>query len=167
MNLKRTNWRLQPVQCHWVKNAESTLDDCCHFVQRYSDVIKNTMSSQITGVSIVCSSVCSGVGQRKHQSSTSLAFVRGNHRWPVDSPNKGPVTRKVFPFDDVIMGYSPHNKCNTAQTRYWIRVDSQYEFTAVFSWCIWHPVLLGHALWRVTYTRKHTRMAKIWFVTKY
>ena len=33
----------------------------------------------------------------------SLAFVRGFHRWPVNSPHKGPVTRKMFPFDDVIM----------------------------------------------------------------
>ena len=31
------------------------------------------------------------------------AFVRGIHRWPVNSPHKGPVTRKMFPFDDVIM----------------------------------------------------------------
>ena len=46
--------------------------------------------------------VCSGADQRKHQSSASLAFVRGIHRWPVNSPHKGPVTRKMFPFDDVI-----------------------------------------------------------------
>ena len=39
----------------------------------------------------------------KHQSSVSLAFVRGIHRWPVNSPHKWPVTRKMFPFDDVIM----------------------------------------------------------------
>ena len=44
----------------------------------------------------------SGVDQRKHQSSASLAFVRGIHRRPVNSPHKGPVTRKMFPFDDVI-----------------------------------------------------------------
>ena len=44
-----------------------------------------------------------GGDQRKHQSSASLAFVRGIHRWPVNSPHKGPVTRKMFPFDDVIM----------------------------------------------------------------
>ena len=37
------------------------------------------------------------------QSSASLAFVRGIHRWPVNSPYKWPVTRKMFPFDDVIM----------------------------------------------------------------
>ena len=66
-----------------------------------------TMASQITNVSIVCSTVCSGEDQRKHQSSASLAFVMGNHQWPVDSPHKGPVTRKMFPFDDVIMILTP------------------------------------------------------------
>ena len=25
------------------------------------------------------------------------------HRWPVNSPHKGPVTWKIFPFDDVVM----------------------------------------------------------------
>ena len=41
--------------------------------------------------------------QRKHQSSTSLAFVRGINRSPVNSLHKKPVTRKMFPFDDIIM----------------------------------------------------------------
>ena len=63
----------------------------------------NAMASQITCVSIVCSTVCSGTDQRKHQSSASLAFVRGIHRWPVNSLHKEPVTRKMIPFDDVIM----------------------------------------------------------------
>ena len=49
-----------------------------------------------------------GFAQRKHQSSASLAFVRGIHRWPVDSPHKGPVTRKMFPFDDVIKNWIVH-----------------------------------------------------------
>ena len=40
---------------------------------------------------------------KKYQSSASLAFMRGIYRWPVDSPHKGPVTRKMFPFNDVIM----------------------------------------------------------------
>ena len=69
----------------------------------YSDVITGAMASEITGVSIVCSSVGLGADQRNHQSSLSLAFVRGIHRWPVNSPHKGPVTRKMFPFGDVIM----------------------------------------------------------------
>ena len=62
-----------------------------------------TVASQITSLTIVYSSFHSGAHQRKHQSSASLAFVRGIHRWPMNSPHKGPVTRKMFPFDDVIM----------------------------------------------------------------
>ena len=69
----------------------------------YSDVIMSAIESQITSVSIVCITVCPGTDQRKHQISAPLAFVRGIHRWPVNSPHKGPVTRKTFPFDDVIM----------------------------------------------------------------
>ena len=72
-------------------------------IVHYSDVIMSAMASQITCVPIVYSAVCSGTDQRKHQSSASLALVRGIHRWPVNSPHKGPVTRKIFPFDDVIM----------------------------------------------------------------
>ena len=69
----------------------------------YSDVIMGAMASQITSLTIVYSTVYSGADQRKHQSSASLAFVRGIHRWPVYSPHKWPVTRKMFPFDDVII----------------------------------------------------------------
>ena len=69
----------------------------------YNDVIMGTMASPIASLTIVNSTIYSGANQRKHQSSASLAFVRGIHRWPVNSPDKGPVTRKIFPFDDVIM----------------------------------------------------------------
>ena len=58
---------------------------------------------QITSLTIACSTVYSGADQRKHQNSASLSFVRGIHRRPVNFPQKGPVTRKMFPFDDVIM----------------------------------------------------------------
>ena len=63
----------------------------------------SAMASQITSLTIVYSNVYSGTDQKKYQSSSSLAFVRGIHRWPVNSPHKGPVTRKMFPFDNVIM----------------------------------------------------------------
>ena len=66
----------------------------------------NVLASQITGVSTVYSAVHSGTDQRKHQSSASLAFVRGIRRWPVNSPHKGPETRKLFSFDDVIFTQS-------------------------------------------------------------
>ena len=71
----------------------------------YTDVIMGAMASQITSLTIVYSTVYSGADQRKYQSSASLAFVKGIHRGPVNSPHKWPVTRKMFPFDDVIMCY--------------------------------------------------------------
>ena len=57
----------------------------------------------ITSLTNVYLTIYSDVDQRKHQSSASLDFVRGIHRGPVNSPHKWPVTRKMFPFDDVIM----------------------------------------------------------------
>ena len=61
----------------------------CHGSFYYCDVIMGAMLSQIISVLIVYSTVCSGSDQRKHQSSASLAFVRGIHRGPVNSPHKG------------------------------------------------------------------------------
>ena len=66
----------------------------------YSDVIMGAMAAQITSLTFVYSTVYSVANQRKHQSPASLAFVPGIHRWPVNSPHKRPVTRKMFPFDD-------------------------------------------------------------------
>ena len=72
---------------------------CVH----YDDVIMGTIASQITSLAIVYSIVYSGADLSKHQSSTSLAFVWVIHRGPVNYPHKWPVTRKIFPFDDVII----------------------------------------------------------------
>ena len=72
---------------------------CSH----YNDVILSAMASQITSLTIVYSNVYSGADQRKHQSSASLASVRGIHRWPANSTHKEPVTRKMFLLDDVFM----------------------------------------------------------------
>ena len=69
----------------------------------YDYVIMTMLASQITSLTVVYSIVYSGVNQRKHQSSASLAFVREIHRGPVNFPHKWSVTRKMFPFDDVIM----------------------------------------------------------------
>ena len=63
----------------------------------------NTMASQITGVLIVYSTICSGSDQREHRSCASLAFVKRIHRGPVSSPHKGPVMQKIIPFDDIVM----------------------------------------------------------------
>ena len=75
-----------------------------HILMKHnSDVIMSTLASQITSFTIVYSIVYSGVYQSKHQISALLAFVRGIHRWPVNILHKGQVTRKIFPFDDVVM----------------------------------------------------------------
>ena len=71
----------------------------------YGDVTMGAITSQITSLMIVYSTIYSGADQSKHQSSASLAFVWEIHRGPVNFPHKWPVTRKMFPFDDVIMSY--------------------------------------------------------------
>ena len=91
---------LQIRYCKWGEVSTSTKCKSCY---HYGDVIMSAMASRITSLTIVYSIVYSGPDQRKHQSTASLAFVRGIHRWSVNSPHKGPVTRKFFPFDDVIM----------------------------------------------------------------
>ena len=79
------------------------------------------IASQITGLTTVYSTVYSDGDQRKHQSSASLAFVWGIHRGPVNSSHKWPVTRKMFPFDDVIMLtiilYASKRSCNVILMR--------------------------------------------------
>ena len=76
---------------------------CLMLISHYDDVIMDAIASQITSLTIVYSTIYSVADQSKHQSSESLAFVWGIHRGPVNSPHKWPVTRKMFPFDDVIM----------------------------------------------------------------
>ena len=76
---------------------------CHRWASHCCDVVMTAMASQITSLTIVYSIVYSGASQRKHRSSASLAFARGIHRWPVNSPHIGPVTRKMFTFDDVII----------------------------------------------------------------
>ena len=69
----------------------------------YSGVTMGTVASQITSLTIVYSTAYSGEDQREHRRSASVAFMWGIHRWPVNSPHIWTVTRKMFPFDDVIM----------------------------------------------------------------
>ena len=99
---------------HWRLTSQPCL--CSNHHSTWGHSVTSVMASQITSLTIVHSTVYSGADQWKHQSSASLALVRGIHRWPVNSPHKGPVTRKMFPLDDVIMyfhytkrtGHGPH-----------------------------------------------------------
>ena len=108
----------------------------------YSDVIMGAITSQITSLAIVYSAFYSGADQRKQQSSASLAFVWGIHRWPVNSTHKGPVTRKMFPFDDVIMEKTPilfglgHvERCYLPDSQYFIQWLSADNVNSIPSIC--------------------------------
>ena len=101
----------QKLEFPMIWNAMTLVWRHCDAISHYNDAIMIVMASQITSLTIVYSTVYSGTDGRKHQRSASLAFVRGIHRWPVNSPHKGPVTRKMFPFDDVIMSYRRKLKC--------------------------------------------------------
>ena len=79
------------------KNAESvsksrgrpSADNADYWAIHYCDVIMGPMAFQITSLTIVYSTVYSGADQRTYQSSATLAFVRGIHRWPVNSRTNG------------------------------------------------------------------------------
>ena len=98
------SWDILYVRlCHYLSVPSHVVIESQFNSLHYDDVTMSLMASQITRLTIVYSTVYSGADQRKHQSPASLAFVRGIHRGPVNSPHKWPVTRKMFPFDDVIM----------------------------------------------------------------
>ena len=101
-------WQYTVVQMEFCFRQVSTGRSGRSFAH-YSDVIMDSMASKITSLTIVYSTVYSGADQRKHWSSASLAFVREIHRWPVNSPLKGQVTRKMLSFDDVIMHLVPRH----------------------------------------------------------
>ena len=104
-----------------------------------------------TSLTIVYTTVYSGADQRKHKSSASLAFVRGIHREPVNAPHKGPVARKMFPFDDVSMslslarikGTDNNNETDMTETRtkplaqcsiFFVNVHLLKQLIACISW---------------------------------
>ena len=107
---------------HWSNSA----------YHHYSDVIVGSMASQIRGITIVYSTVYSGADQRKHQSSASPAFVQGIHRWPVNSPHKGPVTRKMFSSEDFII-VTVIFYHDTDMNRPWIPIKTQQNKVQQYS----------------------------------
>ena len=104
--LRKVSFSFSQLNSHWNiiwKLINSSPHCGAYMCQHNHDVIMRAMAFQITSLTIVYSIVYSGTHQRKHESSASLAFVQGIHRRPVNFPHKWPVTRKMFPFDDVIM----------------------------------------------------------------
>ena len=76
-------------------------------IRHCSDVIMGTVATQITSQPasrLFSQPFIQAQIKENTKVPRNWPFVRGIHRWPVNSPHKGPVTRKLFPFDDVIMG---------------------------------------------------------------
>ena len=128
-------------------------------IKHYDDVKMVAIASQISSLTSAYWTVYSNADHSKHQSSASLAFVRGIHRGPVNSLHKWPVTRKMFPFDDVIMTCS----CVYESNHYRVQRDFRFAPAIRFiSFCSWHydscfDVLANHHLlfqWHVTFCEK-------------
>ena len=86
----------------WQISTGISCSETCEMWMHYSHIIMGAMASHIISLTSVYSNFYSGADQRKHQSSAWLAFVREIHRWPVNSPDKWPITQKMIPFDDFI-----------------------------------------------------------------
>ena len=100
------------------------------------------MASQITSLTTVYSTDNSGANQRKHQSSVSLAFVRGIRRWPVNSPHKWPVTQKMFPFEDVMITkssiFTNHCRVQSQVARKCVYADRNLRNTLSYNFIYLH-----------------------------
>ena len=114
----------------------------------------HTMTSSNGDISTLLA-LCAGNSPVRHQISASLVFVRGIHLWPVDSPHKGPVTWKIFPFHDVIMHHvsnhddpfhqNTHKTCLLNRARYVMMTSSNGNIFLVTG-PLWGEST-GHRLW--------------------
>ena len=104
----------------------------CAFRNHYNDVIMSAIASQIVSLTIVYSTIYSGANQRKHHNSLSLAFVRGIQLWPENSLHKGPVTRKIFPFDYVVAW---GGGCHVMFSRRWL-LEMFHRIVSINTLCI-------------------------------
>ena len=108
-NTNNADWRKKRYdlenKCWWmIWNTRGTFASNIVLKQlqnHYSRVIMSAMVSQITDLSRVCSIVYSG-RLKKTTKLRVTGLCEGIHRWPVNT-RKGSVTRKIFPFDDVII----------------------------------------------------------------
>ena len=127
-------WMISNVNIVWNYHYDNQRNIFQNMLNHYNDVIMSTMASQITSLTIVYSCVYSGADQRKHQSTASLTFLRGIQQWPVNSPHKWPITRKMLPFDDFIMTPAAWDLWDWSHSRYNIQnrllSHNKYIYTA-------------------------------------
>ena len=142
-----------PVMLCWVPLLTLALAMACNS-SHYGDVKMGAIASQITSLTIVYSTVYSDADQRKHQSSASLAFVWEIQR--VNSPHKWPVTRKMFPFDDVIMIHG--------STSIMVRWTTRVVITGGTE--LWQPrvppITTKLALWQLNVSNVNWNASEVW-----
>ena len=85
------------------RRLERTVRESIH----YSNVIMSTTTSQSPALRLCTQPF---IAEENIKAPHHWSYVRGIHRSPVNSPHKGPVTRKMFQFDDVIMEWTMPNK---------------------------------------------------------
>ena len=148
--------RKQPKEYRYKHSKCVRFQDISSAILHHSGVIMSVISSQITSVSVVYWTVCWGADQIKHQWLRVTGLCEGNSPGRMNSPHKGPVTRKIFPFDDVIM---------------WIITTG----TNVFDVFSWENVCVGEHLWDVysdglfvttIYTQNKQALCKKWNIFK-
>ena len=104
---------------YWVTKPQSV---------HYSDVIMSMKASQTPASRLFTQPFYFRHRSKKTSKLRVTGLCVGNHRWPVNSPHKRPVTRKIFPFDDVIMGVlqqETHTVTNRWLLNYnWIRFEN-------------------------------------------
>ena len=111
----------------------------------YNDVIMSTRASQITSLTIVYSTIYSGADQRIHESSASLAFVRGIYQGLVNSPQQMGSNR-----ENVSIRWRHHGICQSlvSSTHKWLEVrnvdvifdDNQYKLLNKHLGCWWFEI---------------------------
>ena len=109
----------------------------------YGDVIMGAMASEITSLTVVYLVVYSGEDQRKHQSSASLAFVRGIHRWPRVNERLSKQSRGWW-FETPSRSLWRH--CNDAQCSSYHHPNEITDSVAIHA-LFWYVVM-----WRISQT---------------
>ena len=130
----------------------------------------DTMTSQITRLTIVYLTVYSAQIKENIKAPRHWPFVPGIHRWQVNSPHKWPVTRKMFPFDDVIMLYAPLTQCGLFSAKplpepmlTYCQLSHQGHTSAEFD-SKYNDLLLRKCIWKNVACGMASILLKIWCV---
>ena len=98
-------WGIHHVHPLWIDNITTAMQSIAtkQHISSYNDVIMRALTSQITSLTTVYSTVYSRRRSKKKSKLRVTGLCAGNSPVTGEFPAQRPVTRKMFPFDDVIM----------------------------------------------------------------